>query len=112
MRKAGSHPHKRPPIRRKTIATLLRKTTIASPVGAQAPLAIPKLWRSYSEASYIPSTLRGEGLGESGGALLMKEGRGGWKNLPTTGQSEKQTTTGSREKENFKKSIFNKTQQQ
>ena len=33
MRKAGLHPHKRPPIRRKTIAILLRKTTIASPKG-------------------------------------------------------------------------------
>ena len=42
------------------------------PFRAQAPLAIPKLWRSYSVASYIPSTLRGEGLGESGGALLGK----------------------------------------
>ena len=88
LSKAGSHPHKRPPIRRKTIAILLRKTTIASPVGAQAPLAIPKLWRSYSVASYIPSTLRGEGLGESGGALLMKEGRGGWEKTSHDGQSK------------------------
>ena len=76
------------PIRRKTIAILLRKTNIASPVGAQAPLAIPKLWRSYSGASYIPSTLRGEGLGESGGALLMKEGRGGWGKTSHDGKSK------------------------
>jgi len=38
-----------------------RKKIIASPVGAKAPLAIPKLWRSYSVASYIPFPLRGKG---------------------------------------------------
>ena len=33
-----------------------------------------------AEAVYIPSTMRGEGLGESGGALLQgKEGRGGFR---------------------------------
>ena len=39
-------------------------------------------FRATGRSGYIPSTLRGEGLGESGGALLMKEGRGGWENSP------------------------------
>jgi len=43
---------------------------------AQAPLPIPKLWQSYSAASYILSFLRKERLGEKGGAFFNgKEGR-------------------------------------
>ena len=42
------------------------------PFRAQAPLAIPKLWQSYSVASYIPCPLRGKGLGKRGGALFGK----------------------------------------
>ena len=53
---------------RQTIAILLRKQSSAAPLWAQAPLTIPKLWQSYSVASYIPCPLRGKGLGESGGA--------------------------------------------
>ena len=51
--------------------------------GSDAP---PTLERSGSErragAVYIPSTMRGEGLRESGGALLQgKEGRGGFRRI-------------------------------
>ena len=46
------------------------------PFRAQAPLAIPKLWRRYSRASYIPCPLRGKGLGKRGGAPFGK-GDGG-----------------------------------
>ena len=42
------------------------------PFRAQAPLPIPKLWQSYSVASYIPCPLRGKGLGKRGGALFGK----------------------------------------
>ena len=54
------------------------KTIIASPLWARASLTIQNPWQSYSAASYIPCPMRGKGLGKSGGALLMKEGRGGW----------------------------------
>ena len=41
----------------------------------------PKLWQSYSAASYILSSLRKERLGEKGGAFLNgKEGRVGFRN--------------------------------
>ena len=69
------------PIRRKTIATLLRKKS--SPARrAKAPLAIPKLWRSYSVASYIPRPYgRGVGLGYWGkDPPLRKRGTGVSKN--------------------------------
>ena len=65
------------PIRRKTIATLLRKKS--SPARrAKAPLAIPKLWRSYSVASYIPRPYgRGVGLGYWGkDPLFVRGGQG------------------------------------
>ena len=60
----------------------LKALTVKNPdEGSDAP---PTLERSGSErragAFYIPSTMRGEGLGESGGALLQgKEGRGGFR---------------------------------
>ena len=50
--------------------------THRKPFRAQAPLAIPKLWRRYSRASYIPCPLRGKGLGKRGGAPFGK-GDGG-----------------------------------
>ena len=65
------------PIRRKTIATLLRRKS--SPARrAKAPLAIPKLWRSYSVASYIPRPYgRGVGLGYWGkDPLFVRGGQG------------------------------------
>ena len=65
------------PIRRKTIAILLRKKS--SPARrAKAPLAIPKLWRSYSVASYIPRPYgRGVGLGYWGkDPLFVRGGQG------------------------------------
>ena len=34
--------------------------------------------KSDRRSGYIPCPLRGKGLGKSGGALLTKEGRGGW----------------------------------
>ena len=34
--------------------------------------------KSDRQSGYIPCPLRGKGLGKSGGALLTKEGRGGW----------------------------------
>ena len=65
------------PIRRKTIAILLRKKS--SPARrAKALLAIPKLWRSYSVASYIPRPYgRGVGLGYWGkDPLFVRGGQG------------------------------------
>ena len=65
------------PIRRKTIATLLRRKS--SPARrAKAPLAIPKLWRSYSVASYTPRPYgRGVGLGYWGkDPLFVRGGQG------------------------------------
>ena len=61
----------------------------SSPCGfipAKTPLARALMPRqAYSAAvksdgrsGYIPCPLRGKGLGKSGGALLTKEGRGGW----------------------------------
>ena len=69
------------PIRRKTIATLLRKKS--SPARrAKAPLAIPKLWRSYSVASYIPRPYgRGVGLGYWGKAPLFVRGGQGCRKI-------------------------------
>ena len=67
---------------RKIIATLLRKKS--SPARrAKAPLAIPKLWRSYSVASYIPRPYgRGVGLGYWGkDPLFVRGGQGCRKNL-------------------------------
>ena len=59
------------------------KKIIASPVGAQAPLAIPKLWRSYSVASYIPRPYgRGVGLGY-GVRTPSGEGDRGGEKLPS-----------------------------
>jgi len=52
------------------------------PFRAQAPLAIPKLWQSYSVASYIPCPLRGKGLGKRGGAPFGKGDGGIRKKLP------------------------------
>ena len=54
--------------------------THRQPFRAQASLPIPKLWRRYSRASYILSSLREERLGEKGGAFLNgKEGRVGFR---------------------------------
>ena len=72
----------KPPIRRKIIAILLRKKS--SPARrAKAPLAIPKLWRSYSVASYIPRPYgRGVGLGYWGKDPLFVRGGQGCRKIP------------------------------
>ena len=68
---------RQPTNNRNSIALLI----IGSPLWAQAPLTIPKLWQSYSVASYILSSLREERLGEKGGAFFNgKEGRDDFRN--------------------------------
>ena len=93
------------PIRRKTIATLLRKKS--SPARrAKAPLAIPKLWRSYSVASYIPRPYgRGVGLGYWGkGPLFVRGGTGVSKNPQLKLKTiQWKLEIGKKEKKNFTK---------
>ena len=59
---------------------MLRQTLNTSPLRVKTPLVLPKLWQSWSVASYILSFLRKERLGEKGGAFLNgKEGRVGFR---------------------------------
>ena len=51
------------------------------PFRAKAPLAIPKLWRRYSRASYIPAFRERGAWGESGALFNGKEGRGDSKKI-------------------------------
>ena len=62
---------------------MLRQTLNTSPLRVKTPLVLPKLWQSWSVASYILSFLRKERLGEKGGAFLKgKEGRVGFRKKP------------------------------
>ena len=59
---------------------MLRQTLNTSPLRVKTPLVLPKLWQSWSVASYILSFLRKERFGEKGGAFLNgKEGRVGFR---------------------------------
>ena len=60
---------RQPTNNRNSIASTLN----TSPLWVKTPLVLPKLWQSYSVASYILSFLRKERLGEKGGALLAGE---------------------------------------
>ena len=76
----------KPPIRRKIIAILLRKK-LSPARRAKAPLAIPKLWRSYSVASYIPRPYgRGVGLGYWGKDPLFARGGQGCRKKSLNGE--------------------------
>ena len=58
----------------------IASTPDTSPLWVKTSLVLPKLWQSYSVASYILSSLREERLGEKGGAFLNgKEGRVGFR---------------------------------
>ena len=58
----------------------IASTPDTSPLWVKTSLVLPKLWQSYSVASYILSSLRKERLGEKGGAFLNgKEGRVGFR---------------------------------
>ena len=62
---------------------MLRQTLNTSPLRVKTPLVLPKLWQSWSVASYILSFLRKERLGEKDGAFLKgKEGRVGFRKKP------------------------------
>ena len=54
---------------------MLRQTLNTSPLRVKTPLVLPKLWQSYSVASYILSSLREERLGEKGGTFFGKRDR-------------------------------------
>ena len=54
---------RQPTNNRNSIASTLN----TSPLWVKTPLVLPKLWQSYSVASYILSSLREERLGEKGG---------------------------------------------
>ena len=73
----GVTPHKHSPIRRKIIATLLRKITIGNPLRVKTPLPIPKIWRSRSAASYIPCPY-GRGIGLGYRVRTLPQGRDRW----------------------------------
>ena len=59
----------------------LKALTVKNPDGgSDTPVYLNV--RATSRSDYIPSTMRGEGLGESGGALLQgKGGRGGFRRI-------------------------------
>ena len=50
----------------------IASTPDTSPLWVKTSLVLPKLWQSYSVASYILSSLREERLGEKGGAPFGK----------------------------------------